>query len=593
MTPQAITVTAARVLPGSAMGCPQGTMVLRVHALPANLDDVIRVRQLLSQHLPRWIMPIPFVATQPTKDHHAALDLLMDLVQAIQLEMNIPVARFSAIKATQPSHIKEVFLPVHHKIAAVNALNFSVKTLNDLLQHKTATPLTEAIAKIKAALKPHAETGVNNFFILQAAHALGIPVFKPIRSLHVLGSGKKSQWMQSLVTAHTSFLGVQFAQDKQLTASLLRAAGLPGSEHHLVHNEAQALAAANQLGYPIVVKPADADRGAGVAAGLKDAAALPQAYATAFKVSRKVLVERWQAGHTHRLTVQEGQVIRAVRRIAGGVTGDGVHTIAELVNLFQQTPQQQRFSERLGRMPLALDEEAISLLKEDGLSQDSRPAPGQYIKLRRRDNVNAGGTNEELPVDDPAAIHPDNLQLAIDAARVMRLDFAGIDLITTDIAQSWLDIGALICEVNARPQMGATHQPDLYLHLLKRLFPQGATVHATLVVVPENTALQSAAETRNYFHHPEATVSSRQGLWRQGQRLTPDFSNTYEAALCALQRTDVDQTICLLTPQDIHQFGLPLAHWDAITVVDKALFNPAEQSLLKVITPWWATQAPL
>lgn len=592
---QAIIVSSARVLTGSAMGCPQGTMVLGVQAHPVKAEDLLRARQVLAHQLPRWITPShPVDPALSASDTPAVLALLIELVQAIQLELNIPIARFSATVTGSglDSHLKEVFLPVHNKMAAVNAFNFSVKTLNELLQHKTTIPLPEAIRRIKMVLKPHSEAGVNNFFILQAAYALGIPVFKPIRNLHVLGTGKKSQWLQSLVTDDTSFLGVQFAQDKQLTASLLRATGLPGSEHHLVHNEAQALAAAERLGYPIVVKPADSDRGAGVAAGLQDAAGVAQAFAAALKVSRRVLVERWQAGHTHRLTVQDGEVIRAVRRIAGGVTGDGVHTLEELVNLFQQTPQQQRFADRYGRTPLSLDEEALSLLKEHGLKPDSRPEPGQYIKLRRRDNVNAGGTNQELPVDDPAAIHPDNLKLAIDAAQIMRLNFAGIDLITTDISRSWLEIGALICEVNARPQMGATLHPDLYPKLLRRLFPQGASVHASLVVVPEDTAVMTAPQTRDHFLQPEATVSSRQGLWHQGQRLTPGFNNTYDAALSVLQRPDVNQAICLLTPQDIHRFGLPIAHWDAVTVLDKPLFNTAEQSLLKVITPWWTQQVP-
>lgn len=575
------------------MGCPQSTMVLGIRSLPAGVENLTRARQTLARHLPRWITPSRPVATElATEEQSDALDLLIELFCGVQLEANIPVARFSAISPVGASNLKNVFVPVHSKISAVKAINFSVRVINDLLRLSNSNQLHVAFQRIHAVLKPHAEAGFNNFFILDAAYAAGIPVFKPIRNLHVLGTGNKSQWLQSLVTAHTSFLGVQFAQDKQATASLLRASGLPASKHELVFNEDQALAAAERMGYPTVVKPADSDRGAGVAAGLKDANAVLAAFAAARKVSRNVLVECWHPGHTHRLTVQDGQVIRAVRRIAGGVTGDGASTIEQLVYLFQQTEQQKRFANRLGHSPLSLDDEALSLLHEQGLHPQSRPEAGQYIKLRRRDNVNAGGTNQELPIDTPAAIHPDNIQLAIDAARVMHLNFAGIDLITEDISRSWLEIGALICEVNARPQLGGTHLPALYPRLLERLFPQGATVHATMVVVPEGMPVRKAAQTRGYFQHPEATVATRLGLWRRGQRLTTAFGNSYEAAVCTLQRPDVAQAICLLTPQDIHQFGMPLARWDAVTVLDGELFTPSEQSMLKVITPWWATKDP-
>src|SRR5690606_15149419 len=50
-------------------------------------------------------------------------------------------------------------------------------------------------------------------------------------------------------------------------------------------------------------------------------------------------------------------------------------------------------------------------------------------------------------------VHPDNRDLAVRVSRLMRLDMAGIDMITPDITRSWREVGGAICEVNAQPQL--------------------------------------------------------------------------------------------------------------------------------------------
>jgi hypothetical protein len=54
-------------------------------------------------------------------------------------------------------------------------------------------------------------------------------------------------------------------------------------------------------------------------------------------------------------------------------------------------------------------------------------------------------------------IHPENIALAIHAAKVLRLELAGVDLISTDISQPYHANGACINEVNYAPVLGRTH----------------------------------------------------------------------------------------------------------------------------------------
>lgn len=361
-----IVALSARFLRGAVMGSPQATTLLKVRLQEPDLEAIYRVRGLLASHLPRWL-PVAAAPPSPgqTSAGSATLALLSELVIAIQLDAGVAVATLPdggelVLKGGEAA----LYLPTHSPKASELAINWACELLNALLANAAQLNVAAAVDQARQQLKPFAETGVNNFFILQAAYAVGITVFRPVPGLLVLGTGCRSRWLQSLISDETTMLGARFAQAKHVTASLLRTAGLPGAVHRLVKTREQAMEAAEALGYPVVVKPADADRGAGVAAGLLDAPSVALAYDTAAKVSHNVLVERWAPGHTHRLTVQDGQVIRVVRRIAGGVVGDGLHTVAELVALFQQTPQQQRLARRLGHVPLTLDEEALGLLSQ-------------------------------------------------------------------------------------------------------------------------------------------------------------------------------------------------------------------------------------
>lgn len=422
------------------------------------------------------------------------------------------------------------------------------------------------VSEVMELLKPHAFSGVNAFSVVLAALRTGCTVHRLSKSICVLGTGIHSRWVRSLSTDRTSSMSIGFAQRKTDTAKLLREGGLPGAVHLLVTNAKDALKAASTIGFPVVVKPSDQEQGRGVASGLMNPAQVVHAFEAAAKYGSGVLVERHAKGFTHRLTVTFGEVIRVVRRVPGGVTGDGVSSIRNLLLAQEQTDLWRQRVRVTGLSGPKLDAEAHEMLSLQDLTPESVVASNQFVPLRRRDNFSAGGTNVYLSLED---VHPDNLRMAKDAATLLRLEMAGIDFITTDITKSWLTHGGMVCEVNALPQFYAANDDPIYKTILKRMFPNGSEVPAILYIVNDNpTSEQIENAVREVTRYKGNVVATTSGLYVDGLLATSRFNSGFEAARAALIRQDTQAVICFLTVTELLNYGLPCAKWVKVRCSD-------------------------
>jgi cyanophycin synthetase len=507
----------------------------------------------------------------PTTHAEAIIERLMFLVGAVQRVNRIAISQkthWQRVPAkqdqTDPFYLA---FPSHHHAATTVALEWSVKVINDLNDGAlTLKGLAARKAQVDAALAPYSHKGVNQFNLLNAAFRNDIPVSILFDSLIRMGTGCRSRQWISTITDKTPSLGVSIATDKYQTAKLLRLSGLPGSVNHFVYSEEDAIKAAESMGFPVVIKPNDLEQGVGVAADLRTTESVRKAYRSAKEKSSSILIEKHFEGQTHRLTVVHGEVIRIVKRIAGGVVGDGLHTIHELIDRLEndQSAQQKSTARRHKKKKLVdVDDETLDLLKQNGFSLQSVPAKGEYIKLRRRDNINAGGRNEEIEV---AKAHPDNLILAQQAANALGLDIAGIDLITQDIRQSWLSSEVVICEINAQPQIGARSPTNTYDQLLRKTLGPITRIPAELILcIPEDSIRRSLRDQLTRKLGGTVCIADRSGLWETGRRFTQPFVNDYAAALAAINSREVGHLVCLMDPKEIAESGSPLDQWDRIS----------------------------
>lgn len=292
--------------------------------------------------------------------------------------------------------------------------------------------------------------------IVRAAKRRGIPFRRLNReSLVQLGQGAKARRICTAETDRTSAIAESIAQDKQLTRMLLASIGVPVPVGKPVSNADEAWQVAQEIGVPVVVKPQFGNHGRGVATNLTTREQVFKAYEAAKLEGRHILVETFAPGVDHRLLVIGDKLIAAAHREPAQVTGDGQHTIRELVAEVNKDPRRSDGHSTVLSF-IKLDAIAWEVLAEQGHSPDTVPAAGERVLIRRNGNLSTGGT----AADVTERVHPDVAARAVEAARIVGLDISGVDVVCEDIGRPLEAQRGAIVEVNAGPGLRMHLQPS-------------------------------------------------------------------------------------------------------------------------------------
>lgn len=404
------------------------------------------------------------------------------------------------------------------------------------------------------------DSAANHF--LDAAIDLNIPFNWVTADIIQYGQGRKSRLMTGTFTDATSRFGTVTARHKVLAAELMRQHGIPVPQHIIVSSPDQGVAAAQALGWPVVVKPADQDGGSGVAAGLTTPDEVRAAVVSALALSPNVLVERFVAGRDYRMIVFQGQLIAITERTPGGVTGDGRRTIRALLDEYNQHPM--RGNQRHQPLkPLTVDEEAVALLRAEGLGLGSVPDAGRFVRMRSAANVVRGGSTRDVT----ELAHPDNRLLAERAARALNLDLAGIDFLTDDISHSWRDRGGAICEINAQPQLGYVTTARLYPQILQTMLPRQGRIPVVIVYGAEKPVefMGELARGLAVAGLPIGSASQH-GVWIGDHCIAEKPRNLFEAGQILLRDRQVGAMLLAINDFSVLEAGLPVDVCDLLVV---------------------------
>lgn len=567
-----------QVLAGFAYGFSQPTMLGHVEISKTTDTDLSGIDAAM-----RFWNTEPLPDGAPADAAGAWTHRLLHWQAALQRQVRIPVFAPGGVILDRKSQsgretVFHVAIPTHAPRASLESLGWLTGVLTGLQSGASLDDLRQSHQQLLEKLRSYRLDGVNNYHFLHAAHRLDIPALEVTPATYRFGHGAHARWLQSTTTDATSAIGTSICASKSRTVNVLRQKGLPVPKHSRVENADAALEMAEQLGYPVVIKPDDREQGEGVQSGLKDATAVRLAYASALQHSKKILVEKHHEGQDYRLTVYRDRVVKIVHRRAGGIVGDGVSTVAELLKAEQASHYYQEQFRRHGVMKLSLDDEAASLLKERGYSTQTVPPAGEFTPLRRRNNISVGGTQVLI---DPQTVHPDNLDLAIRATRAVLLDLCGLDLISPDLTRSWLETGAVIIEMNARPQIGIAAAPDLYRDLLQLLVPTGGRIPLQLLICPSPPAQPEISRLLQLAQQGSCqAVSCIHGVWVHRRQISGPAISGFHAARVLLMQDEVQSGMVVMTAQEIVRYGLPADRFTRIMVVeDRSIDETARTQL--------------
>jgi cyanophycin synthetase len=372
-----------------------------------------------------------------------------------------------------------------------NGVDLDVQDLREIRQSHRLGPSTQAL--------------------VEEAETRGIPFIRlNDASLVQLGYGINQQRLQATMTSKTSSIAVDIASNKDDTKRLLSASSIPTPKGAVVRTEFELEEEIEFIGYPVVVKPLDANHGKGVTTNITNWDEALKALDIAQEYSKTVIVEQYITGFDHRLLVVNFQFTAAAKRTPACVTGDGASTVEELVASVNLDPRRGIGHEKV-LTQINIDQQSIEYLTEQGMTPQSIPAAGEIVYLKRTANLSTGGTSTDVT----DIVHPSISFMAERIARIIGLDICGIDLMTSDISKPLDETGGAVLEVNAAPGFRMHTAPtdglarNVAEPVIDMLFPAGINPRIPIFAV---TGTNGKTTTTRLLAHIARSIGHKVGF---------------------------------------------------------------------------------
>ncbi len=201
-------------------------------------------------------------------------------------------------------------------------------------------------------------------------------------------------------------------------------------------------------GKPVVIKPNQTNFGLGITI-LKentDEKTYRRAVDIAFECDTTILIEEFIAGKEFRIFVIGDEVVGILHRVPANVTGDGIRTVSELVELKNQDPLRGK-GYRTPLEKIQLGEAETMFLKQQNKDFDTVPSSGEVVYLRENSNISTGGDSIDFTDDIPDSYK----QIAVQAAKALDAKITGLDMIIPDVSAEANDDNYAIIELNFNP----------------------------------------------------------------------------------------------------------------------------------------------
>ncbi|MDB5775262.1 MAG: cphA1 [Herbaspirillum sp.] len=399
---------------------------------------------------------------------------------------------FGKARETSVRGVYKVVVRAYHEKVTLRALHYARDLVMAAIEDRPFD-VADAIDELRHMVNSLC-LGPSTACIVDAADDRDIPSIRlSENNLVQIGYGARQHRIWTAETDKTGAIAESISRDKDLTKTLLQACGVPTPGGRLADSPDDACEAAQDIGFPVVVKPSDANHGRGVFTNLNTEQEVRTAYEVAIEEGSGVIVERFVRGFEHRVLIVGGKLAAAARGEPVTIVGDGKSTIEQLIDVqLNSDPRRGRMEEHPLNPVILEREPAVQLeLTRQDLTPESIPVTGREVLLQRNGNV---------AIDITGEVHPEVVAAASLAARAVGLDIAGVDLVTTDISRPLEETQGAIVEVNAGPGLlmhlkPAAGQPRAVgAVIVDYLFPSNNNGRIPIVGITGSTGKTSVAQ---------------------------------------------------------------------------------------------------
>jgi cyanophycin synthetase len=464
---------------------------------------------------------------------------------ALQAQAGCPVT-FSRTTATLERGTYQVVVEYSEEDVGRLAMRLA-EQLCDAARNDQPFDLDGALKQLRD-LDEDVRLGPSTGSIVYAAVARGIPYRRLTEgSLVQFGWGSRQRRIQAAEIDATGAIAESIAQDKELTKTLLNAAGVPVPLGRAVSDPDDAWAAAQDIGLPVVIKPKDGNQGKGVTVNVTTREQLDAGFAAAAEFRDDIMVEKYLPGHDYRLLVVGNKLVAAARRDPPHVVGDGVHTVRQLVDIVNRDPRRGD-GHATSLTKIRFDDIALASLAKQGYDAGSVPPKGQRVTLRNNANLSTGGSATDVTDD----VHPEVAARAIAAAHMVGLDICGVDLVCDSVLKPIEEQGGGIVEVNAAPGLRMHISPSFGKGravgeaIMDTLYAPGDDGRIPVVAV---TGTNGKTTTVRLIAHLLTSsglrtgMTNTDGVYIQGRRIDSGDCSGPRSARNVLLHPDVDAAV--------------------------------------------------
>jgi cyanophycin synthetase len=438
--------------------------------------------------------------------------------------------------------VYECFNPVIGKACGFAAVNI----INAIIERRNCD-IEQEMSKFKEICVRY-NLGPSTSAIVNEAKERGIPVKEIANSgMMRLGYGKYQKYISATLYEGTNSLAVDIACDKSLTKALLEEVFIPVPRGDVCYFKEEAIRLADNIGYPVVVKPKFGNKGKFVFLDIQNEEDLTSAFQQVKTYDEEVIVEEYINGKDYRLLVVGGRLVAASERIPAYITGDGIHSVMELVEI----KNLDEFRGEGHEKPLTkikIDECVIKTLTKQKLKLDSVVEKDRIVWLRENANLSTGG----IAIDCTEKVHPENQRIAEIAAKTIGLDIAGIDMITPDISRTITSTHGAIVEVNAAPGIRMHLYPasgkkrNVASPIIDMIYPPGTPFTIPIVsITGTNGKTTTTRMVSNILQRYGYTVgmTTTHGIYINNKCIEKGDTTGFNSALRVLNNREVDAAV--------------------------------------------------